>query len=143
MSILRTALASLRATADKAIDFADPARALAEAEDKFKATVADAYQAIEERVAKLEESAVDPLLVMNPDGTVSKVVNSAEAGASDALAEVKDKLHELVSRLEGVEQHPALAIPALVVAPPPAPAASPTGEEIAAAALAAASGQAT
>ena len=143
MSILHTALASLRATADKAIDFADPARALAEAEDKFKVTVADAYQAIEARVAKLEESITDPLMVMNADGTISKVAHSVDAHASDALSEVKDKLHELLSRLEGVEQHPALAIPALVVPAPPAPAAAPTGEEIAAAALAAASGQAT
>lgn len=130
MGILHDALASLRATADKAIEFAEPAKALAVAEDRFKAILADSFQLLEDRVAKLEEGA-------------QPAAAAVKSGASDALTEIHDKFEELLARVRQVELHPALSVPALPPAPAPAheaqpPAAPSQADNIAAAALAAA-----
>ena len=108
MGILHEALSALRATADKALDFAEPGKAISEAEDKFKSVIADTVHGIEERVAKLEAGG-------------KTVVQSAETHASDAFSEIHDKFEELLSRLRDVESHPALSVPAIPPAPPAAP----------------------
>ena len=131
MGKLTEALAHLRETTDKAITFADPTRAIAEAQDKFHEAIAAALDAggdasaIEERVHEFREHVV---------------------GAIEGLA-------DRVSKLEKAALTPAEVPPPAPPAPAPAPEAAaaapaavnaaPTGEEIAAAALAAASGQAT
>ena len=114
MGKLTEALAHLRATTDRAIEFADPARAIAEAGDKFKAEIATAFDDLVERVEKKEAAQIAALTAFETPPPPS---------------------------------NPAPPPPAPETAAPAAPVASlnaaPTGEEIAAAALAAASSQAS
>ena len=117
MTTVTQALAKLRTTIDQAIEYADPARAIADATDKFHESISE----FEEEVLRDRQQLVD----------------------------VSVRLTALEKALAPAPVPPAPPVPSPAPAPEAAPAAAPevnaapTGEEIAAAALAAASGQAT
>lgn len=126
MGIIQEALARLRSTTDRAIEFADPSKAIAEAQDKFHELVAntldnhsqfDASAAIEHAVASFQEHVVQ------------------------AIESIADR----VTKLEKAALTPSELPPAPPEAPAPSttpvPAPTPSAaDDIAAAALAAAGG---